>query len=182
MFGLSSGTVAPGAIAISRDLASNLGVVPGDAITFTLPGGGKVTSTVSGVISITGADLILGPIDAAAANPPVNVAVMSRSDLERRVLAKIPPTATAADPATAGQGGATAPTPVFVADPAVRRELHVRLDHAQLPGDPVAAQACLDAVRRRVERQGAGSFTWVARPGHGGSRSSRRRTRTGRHL
>ncbi len=165
LFTLSSGSVAPGAIAVSRDLASNLGVVPGDSITFTLPGGSTVTAQVSGVVSIVGADLILGPIDAAhraaGANPPVNVAVMSRSDLERLVLPKIPPTAMAADPATTGQSGAAGTTPVFAADPAVRRELHVRLDHAQLPGDPVAAQAWLDTVRRRVERQGAGSFTWV---------------------
>ncbi len=163
LFGLSSGTVAPGSIAVSRDLASNLGVVPGDSITFTLPGGATATVPVSGVVSIVGADLILGPIDAAhraaGANPPVNVAVMSRSDLARLVLTKIPPTATAADPATTGQGAGA--TPVFAADPAVRRELHVRLDHAQLPGDPVAAQSWLDTVRRRVERQGAGSFTWV---------------------
>jgi putative ABC transport system permease protein len=165
LFGLSSGALAVGEIAISRDLASNLGVVPGDSIAFTLPGGAAVTFTVSGIVSIADADLVLGPIDAAhraaGANPPANVAVMSRSDLERLVLPRIPPTATAVDPATTGQGGTTGSTPVFVADPAVRRELHVRLDHAQLPGDPVAAQAWLDTVRRRVERQGAGSFQWV---------------------
>ncbi|MEO5966052.1 MAG: FtsX-like permease family protein, partial [Candidatus Limnocylindrales bacterium] len=165
LFGLSSGTLATGSIAISRDLASNLGVVPGDAISFSLPGGASITSAVSGVVSISGADLILGPIDAAhraaGANPPVNVAVMSRSDLERLVLPKIPAGSTPADPATTGQGGSAGTTPVFAADPAVRRELHVRLDHAQLPGDPVAAQTWLDTVRRRVERQGAGTFSWV---------------------
>ena len=165
LFSLSSGSVNPGAIAISRDLASNLGVVPGDSITFTLPGGATVASAVSGIVSITGADLILGPIDAAhraaGANPPVNVAVMSRSDLERLVLPKIPPTALAADPATAGKDGPAGTTPVLAVDPVVRRELHVRLDHAQLPGDPVAAQTWLDTIRRRAERQGAGSFAWV---------------------
>src|SRR5439155_11694701 len=40
-------------------------------------------------------------------------------------------------------------------------ELHVQLDHAQLPGDPVAAQGWLDTVRRRIERQAAGAFTVV---------------------
>ena len=40
LFGLSSGSLAPGQVAISRDLASNLGAVPGDTITFALPGGG----------------------------------------------------------------------------------------------------------------------------------------------
>ncbi len=165
LFQPSSGTIAPGEIGISRDLASNLGVVPGDSITFTLPGGGTATLRISGIVSIDGADLVLGPIDAAhraaGTNPPTNVAVMGRSDLESAVLAKIPATATAADPATAAGGGAANASPVFASDPAARRELHVQLDHAQLPGDPIAAQTWLDSVRHRVERQAAGTFTWV---------------------
>lgn len=165
LFGLSSGSVTPGSVAISRDLASNLGAVPGDAVAFQLPGGDSVSLPVSGIVSITGADLILGPIDAAhravGGNPPVNVAVMSQTDLERLVLSKIPADAVATDPATAGGTPSGVNTPVFAPDPAVRRELHVQLDHAQLPGDPVAAQTWLDTVRRRVERQGAGTITWV---------------------
>jgi len=162
---LSSGTIAPGEIAISRDLASNLGAVPGDTIAFALPGGGSAAFRVSGIVSLVHADLILGPIDAAhraaGANAPVNVAVMSRSDLGTLVLPKIPPTATAADPSSAGSGAGTGTSPVFAADPAVRHELHVQLQHAQLPGDPVAAQTWLDTVRRRVEKQGAGTLKWV---------------------
>jgi putative ABC transport system permease protein len=164
LFPLSSGTVAPGEVAISRDLASNLGAVPGDAIAFTLPGGASVTLRVAGIVSLAGADLVLGPIDAAhraaGANAPVNVAVMSRADLASQVLPKIPATATAADPSSSGTGASGA-SPVFAADPAVRRELHVQLQHAQLPGDPVAAQAWLDTVRRRVEKQGAGKLQWI---------------------
>ena len=160
----SSGSITPGEIAISRDLASNLGVVPGGSITFTLPGGASATLQVSGIVSIAGADLLLGPIDAAhraaGANPPVNVAVMSSTHLESQILTKIPASANAADPASSGTGSG-GPSPVFAADPTVRRELHVRLDHAQLPGDPVAAQSWLDTVRRRVEKQGAGSLQWV---------------------
>ena len=165
LLGLSSGSLPPGEIAISRDLASNLGAVPGDTIAFSLPGGASVDLRVSGIVSIAGGDLVLGPIDAAhraaGANPPVNVAVMNQADLESQVLSKIPATAIASDPATAAGASSGASIPVFAADPAVRRELHVQLDHAQLPGDPVAAQGWLDTVRRRVERQGAGSFTWV---------------------
>jgi len=170
LFRPSSGTIAQGEIAISRDLASNLGAVPGDSITFKLPGGGSVTLQVSGIVSIVGADLLLGPVDAAhrlaGANPPVNVAVMSRADLETQVLPKIPATAAAADPSRSGSGasgsGASGgSSPVFAADPAVRRELHVQLQHAQLPGDPVAAQSWLDTVRRRVEKQGAGNLQWI---------------------
>jgi putative ABC transport system permease protein len=161
LFGLSSGSVAPGEIAISRDLASNLGIVPGDSIAFSLPGGATVTLRVSGIATIAGGDLILGPIDAAhraaGANPPVNVAVMRLADLESQVLSKIPAHATASDP-----GSSSGPTaPVFAPEPAVRRELHVRLDHVQLPGEPVAAQGWLDTVRRRIERQGAGTFAWI---------------------
>jgi len=165
LFGFSSGSVTPGSIAISRDLASNLGAVPGDTVAFQLPGGGTVSLPVSGIVSIVGADLVLGPIDAAhravGANPPVNVAVMSQTDLEGLVLSKIPAGAVATDPAMTGGTPSGVNTPVFAPDPAVRRELHVQLDHAQLPGDPVAAQTWLDTVRRRVERQGAGTITWV---------------------
>jgi len=165
LFPLSSGTVAPGAVAISRDLASNLGAVPGDSIAFTLPGGASLTLRVSGIVSLVGADLVLGPIDAAhraaGANAPVNVALMSKADLESLVLPKIPTTATAADPSTSGKGASGGPSPVFAADPAIRRELHVQLQHAQLPGDPVAAKTWLDTVRRRVEKQGAGNLQWV---------------------
>jgi putative ABC transport system permease protein len=165
LFGLSSGSLAPGGVAISRDLASNLGAVPGDMIAFALPGGGSVSLRVSGIVSIAGGDLVLGPIDAAhraaGANAPVNVAVMSQAGLESQVLSKIPLTATATDPATSGSAAPAVNAPVSAADPAVRRELHVQLDHAQLPGDPVAAHTWLDTVRRRVERQGAGNFTWV---------------------
>ncbi len=164
LFQTSAGSIAPGQVAISRDLASNLGAVPGNSLAFALPGGGSVTLTVSGIVSIAGADLLLGPIDAAhraaGANSPVNVAVMSRADLEAQVLPRIPATATAADPAR-GSGATGGTAPVFTPDPAVRRELHIQLDHAQLPGDPVAAQTWLDTVRRRVEKQGAGSLQWV---------------------
>ena len=168
LFGLSAGSLAPGQVAISRDLASNLGVSPGDKVSFSLPGGGTVSLTVSGIVAINGADLILGPVDAAhraaGANAPVNVALMGRSDLESTVLSKIPATAIAADPgvagATPGATGST-PSPVFAPEPALRREFHIKLDHAQLPGDPIAAQQWLDTVRRRLDRQGAGTFVVV---------------------
>ena len=175
LFGLSSGALKPGEVAISRDLASNLGVVAGDTVTFTLPGGAQTALKVSGIASIDAADLILGPLDAAhraaGANPPTNVAVMSLADLASQVLPKVPAGATVADPGAtganpqasgspAGQPSTTA-SPVGAAEPAIRRELHLQLDHAQLPGDPVAAQQWLDTVRRRIERQAAGTFTVI---------------------
>ena len=170
LFKLSSGSMEPGAVAISRDLASNLGAVPGDTITFALPGGSSAMLKVSGIVSTSGADLILGPVDAAhraaGANPPTNVAVMARADFETQILPAIPPGATASGPTTNAANPAASPAPggvvpIVAPEPAVRRELHLQLDHAQLPGDPVAAQGWLDTVRRRMERQAAGAFTVV---------------------
>ena len=47
LFGLSSGSLDPGSVAVSRDLASNLGVVPGDTIAFTLPSPSTVRTSFS---------------------------------------------------------------------------------------------------------------------------------------
>jgi putative ABC transport system permease protein len=170
LFGLSSGSLSPEGVAVSRDLASNLGVVPGDQMTFALPGGTSVTLPVSGIVSIDGADLVLGPLDAAhraaGANPPTNVAVMERAVFERTIASKISAGSTVTDPGPAvvspGPGApAAGQSPVSAPEPALRRELHLRLDHAQLPGDPGAAQQWLDTVRRRLERQAAGTFLVV---------------------
>lgn len=155
------GTQVAGQIAISRDLATNLGAVPGDAIRFTLPGGGTADLIVSGIAETTGADLILGPVDTAhrssGANPPTNVAVTDRATADA-LAAQIPPGAVPATPPGAQAGPSS---PVVAPEPPVRRELHVRYDHSQLPGDPVAAQAWLDGVRHRIEIQGAGAFSVV---------------------
>ena len=170
LFALSSGSLEPGAIAVSRDLASNLGVVPGDTVSFTLPGGASVKLKVSGVVSIDRADLLLGPVDAAhraaGGNTPTNVAVMNRADFNAKVVSKIPAGALAADATAGGANPPTSPapggtSPVVNPEPALRQELHLQLDHAQLPGDPKAAQQWLDTVRRRIERQAAGAFTVV---------------------
>jgi putative ABC transport system permease protein len=170
LFGLSSGSLSPEGVAVSRDLASNLGVVPGDQMTFALPGGTSVTLPVSGIVSIDGADLVLGPLDAAhraaGANPPTNVSVMERAVFERTIASKISAGSTVTDPGPAvvspGPGApAAGQSPVSAPEPALRRELHLRLDHAQLPGDPGAAQQWLDTVRRRLERQAAGTFLVV---------------------
>jgi putative ABC transport system permease protein len=167
---LSSGSIGPGTVAISRDLASNLGAVPGGSIIVTLPGGSTETLQVSGIVSTVGADLILGPLDpahrAAGVNPPANVAVMNLSTFEMKIVPDVPAGATDSGP---GAGGSNAPTnpapggssPIIAPEPAVRRELHLQLDHALLPGDPVSAQQWLDTVRRRMERQAAGAFTVV---------------------
>ena len=131
---------------ISRDLATNLGAVPGNSVAFNLPGGGRAELRVSGIVDITGADLVLGPTDAAhraaGSNPPVNVAVTDLATAQA-LADKIP----AGTPA----GAATAGGPIVASEPAVRNEVHLRYDHAQLPGDPIAAQSWLDLVRRRIE-------------------------------
>jgi putative ABC transport system permease protein len=162
LLGLSYGSLAPGEIAISRDLASNLGAVPGDLVSFGLPGGATVQVRVSGIVSTAGADVLLGPADAAhraaGANPPANVALMDRATLEALAAANIPAGAVAGGGAVGGSGNA-AGQPVLIPEAAVQDELHLRYDHAQMPGDPAAAQAWLDTVRRRLERAAAGAFT-----------------------
>lgn len=164
LFSISQGATAPGQAVIGRDLASNLGAIPGDTIQFAMPGGATVDLRVSGIVGLTGADLVLGPVDAAhraaGANPPANVAVVDGATFDA-LAAGIPPDAVAG----ATQSGA-APVPsaglsVVAPEPAVRSEVHVRYDHAQLPGDPVAARQWLDAVRRRIELAGAGAYQVV---------------------
>ncbi len=161
LFRIAQGAARPGQVAISRDLATNLGATPGDRLTFALPGGGKATLTVSGIVDISGADLLLGPLDAAhrtaGANPPTNVAEIDRASMDSLVIGKIPKGAVATEPASST--GATAP--VFAPEAAVRRELHVRYNLAAVPGDPVEAQRWLDLVRHRIERAGAGSFQLI---------------------
>jgi len=163
LFGVSAGSQAPGQIVVSRDFATNLGLTPGDSVTLTLPGGQKSDLKVSGIVDITGADLILGPVDAAhraaAANPPVNVAVTDRSTLAK-IASIVPADAMAADPsAAASSNPAGGPSPVQAGEPAVLHELVLRYDHSQLPGTPGEAQTWLDLVRRRIERAGAGAIT-----------------------
>ncbi len=157
------GAIEPGAVAISRDLSSNLGAVAGDTVTIHLAGGAAVELKVSGVVDTTGADTVLGPLDAArraaGANPPANVAVMSIDDVERLILTRIPPGTLSSDASDSAKAGAV--LPVFAPEPAVRREVHLVLDHAQVPGDPAAATSWFDGVRRRLERQGGGAFQVV---------------------
>ena len=161
LFGVIQGAAQPGQMAISRDLATNLGAVPGDTIVLTLPGGAVANLTVSGIVDTTGADLILGPIDqahrSAGANPPTNVALTDRVTLDA-LAAQIP---AGAVPAAPPQAAGTTSGPVASTEPAVRRELHLRYDHTQLPGDPVTAQSWLDTVRHRIELGGVGAITVV---------------------
>ncbi|MEA2545385.1 MAG: putative transport system permease protein, partial [Chloroflexota bacterium] len=162
LFNLSAGNPASGQIVVSRDFATNLGLTPGDSVTLKLPGGHQADLKVSGIVDTTGADLILGPIDAAhraaGANPPVNVAVTDPATLAS-LAATIPATAFATDPsATAANPGAGS-NPVQATEPAVLHEILVRYDHGQLPGNPGEAQTWLDLVRRRIERAGAGAIT-----------------------
>ncbi len=164
LFAISSGSLEPGRIAVSRDFATNLGVTPGDAVTFTLPGGTTTSLTVSGIVDISGADLVLGPTDAAhraaGANSPVNVAIVDTATLDS-LAAAIPAGAMAADASATGTDPSGGGSPVVATEPAVLHEILVRFDHAQLPGAPSEAQTWLDSVRRRIERQAAGSITIV---------------------
>lgn len=164
LFVISSGTTRAGDITVSRDFATNLGLTPGDTITFALPGGSTADLKISGIVDATGADLLLGPTDAAhraaGVNPPVNVALTDRPTLER-LATTIPAGALAADPSASGAGPAGIATPVAAPEPAVLHEVLLRYDHARLPGSPTDAQTWLDTVRRRIEWQAGGSVTVV---------------------
>lgn len=164
LFNVAQGTAAPGSVTISRDLATNLGATPGDTLTFSLPGAGTIDLPVSGIVDITGTDLLLGPTDAGhralGANAPVNVAVTDLATAQA-IAAKVPAGALATDPASSGAAPTGGSAVVVAPEAAVRQEIHVRYDHAQLPGDPTAAQGWLDQVRRRVERQASGAITLV---------------------
>lgn len=164
LFAFDSGSSRPGKIAVSRDFATNLGLTPGDAVTLALPGGKTASLTVSGIVNTSGADLLLGPTDAAhraaGANPPVNVAITDRATIDG-LAAVIPAGALATDPSAAGTNSTGAGTPVVAVEPAVLHEILVRYDHAQLPGAPSDAQTWLDSVRRRIERQAAGSVVLI---------------------
>lgn len=158
----ASGTMEAGQALVSRDLATNLGLTPGDTISFSLPGGGQADLRVSGIVDLAGADLVIGPVDpahrAVAPNAPTNVAVTDRATAAR--LARLVPvgaTAPGLGASQAGTGGG--PSPVLAAEPAVLREILLRYDHAQLPGSPGDAQRWLDMVRRRIERAASGSIT-----------------------
>jgi putative ABC transport system permease protein len=162
LFGVSAGSATPGQIVVSRDFATNLGLTPGESVTLSLPGGQHADLQVSGIVDTTGADLILGPVDAAhraaGSNPPVNVAVTDTATLAK-VAAMVPAGASASDPAANAANPAGGSSPVLAAEPAVLHEVLVAYDHSQLPGNPGDAQTWLDLVRRRIERAGAGMVT-----------------------
>lgn len=164
LFNVAQSTTTPGSVTISRDLATNLGATPGDTLTFRLPGGATVDLPVSGIVDITGADLLLGPTDAAhraiGANAPTNVAVTDIATAQA-IAAKVPAGASATDPATSGNAPTGGSAVVVAPESAVRQEIQIRYDHAQLPGDPTAAQSWLDGVRRRIERQAGGTLTVI---------------------
>jgi putative ABC transport system permease protein len=162
LFSVSQGAPRTGQVTISRDLATNLGITPGDRVTFSLVGGQTATLAVSGIVDLSGADLLLGPVDpshrAAGANPPTNVAVTDLATADR-LMGLVPAGATASVPGATLSGPAG---PAIASDePAVRREVQVQYQHELLPGNPAGAQAWLDSVRRRIERVAAGSFTLV---------------------
>jgi putative ABC transport system permease protein len=162
LFGVSAGSPTPGDIVVSRDFATNLGLTPGDRLTLVLPGGQHADLKVAGIVDISGADLLLGPIDAAhraaGSNPPANVAVTDRATLAT-IAAMVPAGAIATDTAATAANPTGGLSAVQATEPAVLHESLLRYDHGQLPGNPGDAQAWLDQVRRRIERAGAGMIT-----------------------
>ena len=138
---------------ISKDMATNLGARPGDTITLRLAGlVAPYTAKVSGIVDLSGADVLFAPTDplrrALAFNPPTNVVIMNLSTFDQSLRAPLLATAPAAD----------ASAVVSQAQPPVSEQIHLRIDHAALPGDPIQAQTDTEQMRRLLERQFPGQI------------------------
>ena len=122
---------------IAQQTASNLHVGPGDTVTITRPGLGSVQVTVAGVIDMPDADAFFQgiglPPQAAPQAPPDNVLVLPLADWHQ-----------AFDPQAA------------LRPDTVRQQFHVRLNHADLPAQPVLAYQQVAAKARNLEVQVAG--------------------------
>ncbi len=166
------GRFDPGGVLISKDMATNLGAQPGDAILLTFPAPAPpFTTTVTGIADLSGADLLFAPTDpqhrGMAFNPPANVAILDlhtfNTQLRDALLAA--PTqpflqqatfgAAAAATANGNSGGAVVSV-VDTNEPPVSEQLHVRINRGALAGDPVQAQQQTEQLRRQLERLAPG--------------------------
>ncbi|CAN5731585.1 hypothetical protein BH10CHL1_BH10CHL1_06320 [soil metagenome] len=146
-------------VLISKDLATNLGAKPGDSLQLHFAAPVPAFSTkVSGIVDMAGADLLFAPTDVqhrqAAFNPPANVIIIDYARFNEQLRAAL--LTTAAQPVANGpavNGVVSANTRPVV------EQLHIHLDRAQLPGDPLQAQSVTEQLRRRLERQAPGQIT-----------------------
>ena len=146
------GQFSTNGLLISKDMATNLGARPGDTITLHFPDPvPPYTATVSGIVDFSGADLLFAPTDpqrrALAFNPPANAVVMDLTTFNQ----------TLRDPLLATTPVDTSGV-VSTAQPAVSEQIHLSIDRAALPGDPLLAQTQTEQLRRLLEKQAPGQI------------------------
>ncbi|MCB0138958.1 MAG: ABC transporter permease [Caldilineaceae bacterium] len=169
---LVQGQLSSDGVLISKDMATNLGAKPGDAILLHFPDPAPPYQTiVSGIADLSGADALFAPTDAQhrglAFNPPTNVVIMDwqrfNRDLRAALLAApaqpVIQQVTVGAAANLTASGSGAANVVSVDQPAVSEQLHIRIDRAQLPGDPIQAQKITEQLRRLLERQAPGQIS-----------------------
>ena len=126
-----------GGALIAQQTASNLHVGPGDTVTVERIGLAPVTVTVAGVVDLPDADALFQgvglPRQAAPQAPPDNVLILPADQWHALF-----------DAQAANRPDST------------RLQLHVRLDHAMLPAQPVSAFLHVAAAARNLEAQVAG--------------------------
>ncbi len=139
----------PRGIMISKDLATNLGARPGDTLTLRFRAPVQpVAMKVTGIVDLTGSDLLFAPTDpahrAGAFNPPANVAIMDLGTFRREL-----------EPSLAHLSGDNSSTPGIVSSsqPAVSRQIHVSVDRSALPLDPGTAEFMTTVLARSIEKK-----------------------------
>ena len=122
---------------LAQQTAANLHAAPGDSVTIRRPGQPDAAVAIAGVVDLPDADALFQavglPKQAAPQAPPDNVLILPPADWHRLFDAEA-----AARPDS------------------VHRQIHVRLDHAALPAQPVAAYTHVTGAVRNLEARVAG--------------------------
>jgi len=152
---ISAGHFGPDGALVSEQLATSLGLKPGDTLALTVPGlDHPYPVTITGLVNTDrAAPLFTGPSAApeGSYNVAAAVVVLDYTRFGRDLAA--PLAAAAAAPAI---GGGTAATASGL--PLLDRQLHLRLDRAAFPADPGAAATAVATLRRQLERQASGQL------------------------
>src|SRR5207302_9171667 len=149
------GSLRPGHIVLDQQLAATLQVEPGDSLTLTArPGHPAVRYRVSGIVLVTGADLLFQPLNPllgpAPAQPPASIAIMTVATFTRTLAPQLPTIASSGGlPGIPGSARGT------------QWQVQAQVDPRQLTGGPSHALAQATQIRNRIERSLPGQVTFV---------------------